>query len=88
MTATLKKTRDELVKKLTPKQRMDLAQALIVSVQCPPPTRSEKEWEKELDRRLDEYEAGRATLISSEESFALARKALNESRRASLRSKS
>lgn len=80
MTATLKKTRDELVKKLTPKQRIELAEELIISAGGYASKEIEAAWEKEIDRRLDEYEAGRAETIPSEVVYAEARRKLNESK--------
>jgi putative addiction module component (TIGR02574 family) len=84
MTVALKKKAESLLTELKPRERIELADMLYASV----PDEFDEKWDKEIDRRLDEYEAGRAKLLTSEESFARARKALREARRAPLRRKS
>ena len=88
MTAEMKKQADVMVTALTPAQRIELADALYASVPQEYQATVEKTWEREIDRRLDQYEAGRAAVLTSDESFARARKTLDEARRASLRSPS
>jgi putative addiction module component (TIGR02574 family) len=85
MTATLKKKANELVAALTPKERMDLAEALIISVPDFATPEIEAAWNKEIDRRLDEYEAGRAVVHTEEEVHARVRKAIDEARRSTRR---
>lgn len=84
MTVALKKRVDALFTTLKPDERIQLADMLYASVA----DELDEDCEREIDRRLDEYEAGRAKVLTSEESFARARKALREARRASLRRKS
>ena len=84
MTVALKKKADALLTTLKPAERIQLADLLYASV----PDELDADCEREIDRRLDEYEAGRAKVLTSEESFARARKALNEARRAPLGRKS
>lgn len=88
MTAELKKQAEVMVSALTPAQRIELADALYASVPGDYEAAVEKTWQREIDRRLDQYEAGRAEVLTSDESFARARKALDEARRASLGSQS
>ncbi|MBI2929625.1 MAG: addiction module protein [Verrucomicrobia bacterium] len=83
MTETLQKIADDLVK-LKPGDRIELAEALITSVPAFADERTARAWEDEIDRRLDESEAGRAEVIPTEESFAPVRKMLREARRPSL----
>lgn len=88
MTATLKEQTDQLVATLTPDERLDLAQALIFSVPQFATPGIETAWDKEIDRRLDEYEAGRAVVHGEEEVHARVRKAIDEARRSTRRSHS
>ena len=80
MTATLQKIADDLVK-LKPRDRIELAEALIANVPAFADAKTAEAWEKEIDRRLDDYEAGRVEVIPAKESFARARKLLHEARR-------
>jgi len=84
MTVALRKQVGSLLTALKPDERIQLADMLYASVD----DHLDEECEREIDRRLDEYEAGHAKVLSSEESFASARKALRETRRASLGRKS
>jgi len=88
MTAMLKKKANDLVAKLKPEERIELADMLYASLPRGYQAEADKAWAAEIDPRLDEYEAGRAIVLTSEESFARARKALREARRASVRRKS
>ena len=80
MTATLQKIADDLVK-LRPGERIELAEALITSLPAFADEKTAKAWEREIDRRLDECEAGQAEVIPAEESFARVRMMLREGRR-------
>ena len=83
MTATLQKIADDLMK-LPPTERIELAEALILNTPEFVDGGVEAAWDEELRRRIDDVDAGREKLIPSEESFASARKSLDEARRASL----
>ena len=85
MTAILQKKTAELVATLTPEERMELAEALIVSVPHFATPEIEAAWDQEIDRRLDEYEAGRAVVHSDQEVEARVRKAIDEARRSTRR---
>jgi len=87
MTATLKKKADQLIAELNPEERVELADLLYATLPRQYEEQVDKAWAAEIGRRLDEYEAGRARILTSEESFAGARKALREARRASVRRK-
>ncbi len=80
MTATLKRIAGDLMT-LEPEDRIELAEVLIASVPAFATEGTAKAWDKEIDRRLDEYEAGQAKVVSAEQSFARARKALREAHR-------
>lgn len=74
----MKKTRDELVKKLTPKQRIELAEELIISAGGFASKEIEAAWDKELKRRLDEYESGKVKTIPAAQVFKEVRRKLHE----------
>jgi putative addiction module component (TIGR02574 family) len=82
VTAALKKITDDLLK-LPPEDRVSVAEALIASLPELEDARAEEAWEKELDKRLDAYEAGETETLPSRESHARALSILNEARRAS-----
>ncbi len=87
MTVALKKKADALVARLKPEERVELADMLYASIPQKYQHMVGKAWDNEIDRRLDEYEAGRAEVLTSAESFARARKVLLEARRTPLRRK-
>lgn len=78
MTVALKKRADELVSRLKPEDRVELADMLYASVPDSYQEEVDQAWEMEIDRRLDEYEAGKAKTMSSEEVHASVRRKLNE----------
>ena len=84
MTVALKKQADALLTTLKPDERIELADLLYASV----PDELDQECEREIERRLDQYEAGHAEVLTADESFARAQEALHEARRASLGSQS
>ena len=79
MTTLLKKIADDLMR-LSPGERLELADTLYGSVEEPLDSEIEAAWEKELDCRLDEYEADKATVLSAEEVHVRIQKALDEAR--------
>jgi len=86
MTAiALKERARELMKELSVEERIDLADLLYASIPDAYQKAVDKAWEKEIDRRLDEYETGKALLHSSEEVHAQVRKAIDEVRRSARR---
>jgi len=78
MTDALKKKAEALAAKLKPHQRIDLADLLYASI----PQEYQKEidlaWAREIDGRLDEYEAGKVKCIPSKKVHAAVRRRLNE----------
>jgi len=78
MTVALKEKADELVEKLTPDQRVELADLLYASVPREYQKEMDQAWEREIDRRLDEYETGKVKPIRSEKVHAAVRRRLNE----------
>ena len=82
MTALLKKIADDLMK-LSPVERIELADTLYGSVEEPLDDDVDKAWKKEIAHRLDEYEAGRSTVLTAQQTRARIRKAIVEARRAS-----
>ena len=81
MTSTLQRTADDLLNKLTPGERVELADVLYASLPDEYRERVEATWEREIDRRLDEVESGRAVLHSAEEVHTRVRAAIDEARR-------
>ena len=60
--------------------RIELADVLYTSVQSQ--EEIDKAWEKEIERRVDDYEAGRTQVLTAEEVHARVEKAILEARRA------
>lgn len=67
MSLTLESVTAEALK-LTPDERAELIERLIASVESP--MSLHPEWEAEIERRLDDLEAGRAEAIPADEVFA------------------
>ncbi|MBI3919783.1 MAG: addiction module protein [Armatimonadetes bacterium] len=65
--------------------RAFLAETLVESVDNYASPEIARAWQREINRRLQEYEEGRAEGIPSEEVFAEARARLNEARQISSR---
>lgn len=86
MTAPLKQIADDLMK-LSAAERIELAEALYVSVEGTP-AEVERAWEDEINRRIDDYEAGRSKPIPAGEVHAMIQRTLDEIRRVSPGSKS
>lgn len=80
MTTLLQKIADDLMR-LSPGERLELADTLYGSVEEPLDAGVEAAWEKEIDSRLDDYEAGKTGLLSAEETHGRIRKALDEAHR-------
>jgi putative addiction module component (TIGR02574 family) len=78
MTVALKKKAEALAAKLTPDECIDLADLLYASVPAAYQRRIDEGWEEEIDRRLDEYEAGKVKAIPSRKVHAAVRRRLNE----------
>ena len=78
MTIALKKKADALVAKLKPDERVELADMLYASLPREYENAVERAWKREIDRRLDEYEAGKVEAIPSREVHAGVRRKLNE----------
>jgi putative addiction module component (TIGR02574 family) len=85
MTATLKKKADELMAALSPDERIELAEALIESVPTFVTPEIEAAWNDEINRRLDEYDSGRAVIHTEEEVELRVREAIDEVRRSTRR---
>ena len=64
----------ELGKALTPDDRSRLVDLLLESLHESPIAEIEAAWEKEIDRRLAEYDRGEVQAIDAEEVFAKARR--------------
>ena len=61
-------------KAFTPGDRSRLVDLLLASLHESPIAEIEAAWEKEIDRRLAEYDRGDAQAIDAEEVFAKARR--------------
>ena len=61
-------------KALTPGDRSRLVDLLLESLHESPIAEVEAAWEKEIDRRLAEYDRGEVQAIDAEEVFAKARR--------------
>ena len=66
MTATLQSIEAEALK-LSPEERAELIERLIVSV-APPPLSAA--WQAEIERRISDMDAGHAQSVPAEEAFA------------------
>lgn len=88
MTVAEKKQIDALVAKMKPDERVELADRLYATLPNAYLDSVNRAWDREIERRLDEYESGKASVISAAESHAIVRRQLNEakSRRKSSRS--
>ena len=78
MTISLKRKADALVTRLKPEERVELADMLYASLPRAYENGVERAWEKEIDRRLDEYESGKSKAIPSRQVHAAVRRRLNE----------
>lgn len=67
MSLTLESVTAEALK-LTPEERAELIETLIATIE--PATRLHPAWEAEIERRLDDLEAGRAETVPADEVFA------------------
>lgn len=67
---------------LSPGERLERANALYESVDDKTDPEVERAWNAEIDRRLDEYEADKAVVLTEAEANARVRKVLDEARRA------
>ena len=77
MTIALKKKANALVAKLKPAERIELADMLYASLPRQYEKAVERAWKREIDSRLDEYEAGNLETIPSREVHAGVRRKLN-----------
>jgi putative addiction module component (TIGR02574 family) len=78
MTVTEKKQVARLVAKMKPGERVELADQLYAGLPNAYLDSVNRAWEREIDRRLDEYEAGKIKTIPSREVHAGVRRRLNE----------
>ena len=87
MTTALKKQADELASKLTVKQRIEFAERVMAGVNHFADDKTERDWDLEIKRRLDEYRSGKVKTIPSSQVHAELKRKLNEikARRASSR---
>ena len=88
MTVAARKQLETLVAKMKPGERAELADKLYASLPESYLDSVSLAWDREIDRRLDEYEAGKVKTIPSKEVHAGIRRRLNEikARRVSSRS--
>jgi putative addiction module component (TIGR02574 family) len=63
---------------LTPRERIELAQALLTSVDGSADAGIEAAWKNEVSRRLDEISMGQAELVSADDVHRKARAAVHE----------
>jgi putative addiction module component (TIGR02574 family) len=61
---------------LTPEERFALAEAMLESVQEPIDAQIEQAWASEIEKRMDEVEAGTAEYFTSEQVYAEVKKLL------------
>jgi putative addiction module component (TIGR02574 family) len=78
MTVAERKRVAALVAKMKPGEKVELADQLYAALPNAYLESVNRAWEKEIDRRLDEYEAGKVKTISSREVHAGVRRRLNE----------
>ena len=64
--------------KLSPQQRLELSERLLLSVPPPGMDRTEEEWKQEIERRVKEHEADPTTAIPWEEVREEAKRIANE----------
>lgn len=77
MTIALKKKANALVAELKPAERIELADMLYASLPRQYEKAVERAWKREIDSRLDEYEAGNIEAIPAREVHAGVRRKLN-----------
>jgi len=78
MTVTTKKQLKTLVAKMKPEERVELADSLYASLPNTYLDSVNRAWDREIDRRLDDYESGKVKTIPSKEVHAGIRRRLNE----------
>ena len=76
-------TIEQEVMRMPPRRRLQLAEKLIASVDGFATREIAQAWDKEVARRVDEIQSGKARAIPAEEVMAEARKKLREARRLS-----
>ena len=64
--------------KLTPEQRLELCERLLLSVPAPIAERIGEEWDKEIERRVKEFEGNPMIGIPAEQVMAKAKAIANE----------
>ena len=84
MARSLADVREEAMQ-LSVEERSWLAEDLLSSLRSEEERKVAAEWVDVAERRLDEIEAGRARLVSSEEAIQRARAALTNARKSSPR---
>ena len=87
MTATLKKQAEAVIAKMNQADRVEFADMLYATLPNAYLDSVNRAWDRVVDRRLDEYEAGKVKTIPSAEGHASVRRRLNEikARRATTR---
>ena len=85
MTAATKKIADDLIATLPKAECFELAEVLLAGSTDFANSEITAAWDVEIDRRLDEYEAGRAELHSEAEVDARIRKSIHEVRHSTRR---
>jgi putative addiction module component (TIGR02574 family) len=78
MTVANRKQLENLVAKLKPGEKAKLADKLYASLPETYLDSVSQAWDQEIDRRLDEYEAGKVKTVPSREVHAGIRHRLNE----------
>jgi putative addiction module component (TIGR02574 family) len=78
MTVANRRQLKNLVAKLKPAEKAKLADKLYASLPETYLDSVSQAWDREIDRRLDEYEAGNVKTIPSKEVHAGVRRRLNE----------
>ena len=78
MTATLQKKADVLLAQLEPAERVELADRLYASLPGQYQAEVEQVWQREIDRRWDEYQAGLSQPVPAAEVHAGVRQRLHE----------
>jgi putative addiction module component (TIGR02574 family) len=78
MTVATRKQLETLVARMKPNERVELADRLYASLPNRYLDSVSRAWEREIDRRLDEYEAGKVKTIPAKKVHAEIRRHLNE----------
>jgi putative addiction module component (TIGR02574 family) len=78
MTVALKKQADALAGKLSIKQRIEFAERLMTGVNDFANEETERAWDQEIKRRLDDYHAGKVKPIPSAQVHGEMKRRLNE----------